>query len=175
MITQENFISELTNILRKRKMPIKDRVKLFLDKSLTKPCDYEKILEQELKINEAIRLQKLKDKPPLEATEQKAFVKWFRETYPDHKILMVRNDGYRLNKEKNEQLEMGLEPGATDLYIPWLKLWVEMKRVKGSVISEKQNQFRDYVLSLGDSHIFGYGALDAIEQVTNEIIKKAFK
>jgi hypothetical protein len=104
---------------------------------------------------------------PTEAEEQKAFVEWFRKTYPNDEIILIRNDGSRTPAEKVEQMAMGLCPGASDLFIPRWGIWLEMKRTKGSVWGEKQKDFCEYVLSLEVNYryIVGYGFDDAKAKV----------
>lgn len=80
-------------------------------------------------------------KPPLESTEQMRFVKWFKENYPCLHIISIRNDGTRTGFEKTSQKLMGLCPGASDLFIPELRLFIEMKRTKGSNTSQEQKDF----------------------------------
>lgn len=75
---------------------------------------------------------------PLEHDEQVAFVTLFGRLYPTVRILAIPN-GTRANiraaiKAKKE----GVSAGVPDLYIPAWKLWVEMKRRKGSTTSAEQ-------------------------------------
>ena len=108
---------------------------------------------------------------PLEAVEQKNVVKWFRENYPGHKIISIRNDGSRTPAEKMEQIRMGLCVGAADLYIPVIHTWIEMKRVKGSVWSQEQKEFGEYVIKYThDLYYVCHGADEAIETI-KELMK----
>lgn len=116
---------------------------------------------------------------PKEKKEQKDFVAWFKKNHPSVKIMMIRNDGYRTPREKVEQKEMGLLSGAADLYIPEWHLWIEMKRIKGSRLSEEQANFRDYVRNeCGDNWMMPKGCEDAIQLIQwfidgrPELIKK---
>lgn len=94
---------------------------------------------------------------PLEKEEQKAFVAWYRQTFPGSIIMMIRNDGYRTPSERTEQLLMGLHPGAADLFIPELRLWIEMKRVKGGKLSNEQLEFKADVGSYGYRYAMAEG------------------
>ena len=66
-------------------------------------------------------------------------------TYPGIVIMSIRNGGSRSPAERVEQIMEGLHPGATDIYIPEWHCWIEFKKIKGGVLSEKQEIFRDYV------------------------------
>ena len=102
---------------------------------------------------------------PLEKEEQKAFVAWFRQNYPDRIIMMIRNDGSRTPAERTEQLLMGLHPGAADLFIPEFKLWIEMKRVRGGKLSEEQEKFKDAIRKIGYKYIMTEGFEDAKDRI----------
>jgi len=119
-----------------------------------------------MKSKRVSRVVKPDPKPPcpLEKEEQKRVVKWFRETYPEHKIVSIRNDGYRTKLEKVEQIRMGLCVGAADLYIPLIHTWVEMKRVdNGSPWSDDQKEFNECVTTkCYDLYYLCAGADDAI-------------
>ncbi len=111
----------------------------------------------------------MKNESPLEAWEQKEVVSWYRAWYPDHKIIMLRNDGSRSKAEKVEQIRLGLCKGAADLYIPCIHAWVEMKRIKGSVWGKEQREFKAYVESIGDTYLLCYGHEEAIKLISEEM------
>jgi len=104
---------------------------------------------------------------PLEKEEQKAFVAWYKHTFPGSIIMMIRNDGYRTMSERTEQLLMGLHPGAADLFIPELRLWIEMKRVKGGKLSAEQVEFRNEIRPLGYRYAMAEGCEEAKKIVLN--------
>jgi len=152
------FEKEAHVLLKRAGFLVKERRKLIKE---TKPERYNERLEEWL-----ILAEQNKKKPmPLESEEQKKVVAWFRKNYPNQKIVMIRNDGTRTAKEKTEQIELGLCPGAADLFIPHLNLWLEMKRVKNSKQSEKQIEFEKWAKSIGHHYAVGYGHADAIEKI----------
>jgi len=104
---------------------------------------------------------------PLEKEEQKEFVAWYKKTFPGSIIMMIRNDGYRTMSERTEQLLMGLHPGSADLFIPELRLWIEMKRVKGGKLSPEQVEFRNEIRPLGYRYAMAEGCEAAKEIVLN--------
>jgi len=108
----------------------------------------------------------LKNLCPLEHDEQVAFVTLFGRLYPGIRIFAIPN-GTRANmraaiKAKKE----GVSAGVPDLYIPKWKLWVEMKRQKGSTTSPKQKDWHEYLINeCGDRVIIGKGCIDALDQI----------
>lgn len=85
-----------------------------------------------------------------EHEEQKEFVRWFRECYENTKgvrIFAIPNGGHRNKITASKMKAEGLRSGVPDLFIPEWRLWVEMKREKGGVLSDNQKIWRDYLLS----------------------------
>lgn len=80
-----------------------------------------------------------------EHQEQVAFVRWFRMQYPKMRIFAIPNGGARHIVAATKLKAEGVLSGVADLYIPKLRLWIEMKRQKGGVLSDAQKEFRDYV------------------------------
>jgi hypothetical protein len=72
-----------------------------------------------------------------------------RRTYPNHRIFSIPNGGSR-NKVEAQNLKMeGVSPGVPDLMIPSLRLFIEMKRTKGGVVSPEQNEWLAYLRECG--------------------------
>lgn len=61
----------------------------------------------------------------------------------------------------------GVNSGVPDLHVPGLHLWVEMKRIKGSVTSQRQEIWHEYLRSIGDTVVIAKGATEAIEAITS--------
>jgi len=161
MISDELFTDELNILLTRRKIKAKDRraiIKYYLE---ILDLDRDKTLDLE-EATTRIFVKTIKEKKaiPSEFTEQCNFVKWFKSEYPHIVIMSIRNGGHRNPRERTEQLMEGLHPGAADLYIPVWKMWIEFKRIKGGVLSEKQEEFRDYVLGIGDKWMLAIGCED---------------
>ena len=102
---------------------------------------------------------------PLEHEEQKNFVKWFRQQYKGVRIFAVPNAAMRDYKLAAYLVAEGLTAGVPDLVILEWKLCIEMKRTKGSTISEDQKSWATYLEGIGWTHFFGYGCMDAINKV----------
>jgi len=151
MISDEIFSKELDEILKIRKTPKKLRNEII---------DYELMQTVESRDSVLERNRALipkKERIPSEDTEQINSVEWFRKKFPDVDILSIRNEGSRTPAEKAKQLCMGLLPGASDLLIPDWHLYIEMKRVKGGVLSKEQSEFCDRRIKNGDYYMVCYG------------------
>jgi VRR-NUC domain len=109
-----------------------------------------------------------------EHLEQARVVSWFRQTYPDTLIFAVPNGGLRSKSQALKLKVEGVVPGVPDLFIPAWRVWVEMKRVKGGVLSKEQQNMIKYLQSVNYCVIVGHGAEDAINQLRNqhEIMQK---
>jgi len=179
MISDEVYTKEMHRLLKARDYLKHDRETLIKTAFETfKHCERDAHLED---MERALRQYKAAKKAlthvPLEKDEQKAVVLWFHQEFPTKKIMSVRNDGFRLRKERIEQIEMGLLPGASDLLIPHITTWVEMKRAneKLSVWSEEQQEFARYINEEceGQIYLLCYGFEDAKQQILQVIENKS--
>lgn len=112
-------------------------------------------------------------KYPSEHEEQKGFVDWWRVRFPDVLIFAIPNGEHRAISVAKRLKAEGVVRGVPDLYVPKLKLWIEMKRQKGGRLSSEQNTIIPYLESIGDAVIVGYGAEDASRKVMEFIKKRA--
>lgn len=164
MISDDNFRILLNNALKRQNIKKKDRDKIIGD-GLLAPVELRNdILDQQ---EGMAWLAGQKKAIPTEAQEQRKIVSWFKKTYPDKKILMIRNDGYRTLAERTEQISMGLLPGAADLYIPHIHTWVEMKRSDGGAgQTAVQKEFEAYVVKeCQDTYLVCNGAEEAKNKI----------
>ena len=111
------------------------------------------------------RAAPVKSDIPLEHEEQKNFVKWFRQQYRGVRIFAVPNAAMRDYKLAAYLVAEGLTAGVPDLIVVEWKLCIEMKRIKGSTISDEQLSWKEYLHNIGWTHYFGYGCMDAINKV----------
>lgn len=102
---------------------------------------------------------------PLEHDEQVAFVTFFERLYPQVRILAIPNGTRAGIRAAIKAKKEGVKKGVPDLYIPEWKVWVEMKRRKGSSTSPEQKDWHEYLKSIGDHVILAKGFDDAIEQI----------
>ena len=111
-------------------------------------------------------------KAPSEHVEQSLLVQWFRRSYPNVLIFAVPNGGARSRATAGKLKVEGVVPGIPDLFVPEWKLWVEMKRTKGGVLSPEQIGMIEYLLSVNYAVIVGKGAEDAKAQILEFLDEK---
>lgn len=84
-----------------------------------------------------------------EHEEQRELVQWYRQTYKGSLIFAIPNGGRRGKAEAGRLKAEGVTPGIPDLFIPELKLFVEMKRAKGGTVSADQKAVMSALVSAG--------------------------
>lgn len=97
--------------------------------------------------------------------EQREFVSWFRKNHPGVRIFAIPNGGWRSRLTAARLKAEGASPGVPDLFIPAWNTWVEMKRSKGGRLSDKQKDWRQYLLSIGHTFILANGKQEAIDAI----------
>lgn len=106
---------------------------------------------------------------PTESQEQIAFVEWMRYQYPQHKVFAIPNGGVRNIVTATRLKKEGVCAGVPDLQIPSLRIWIEMKRVKGGTVSSEQKDWLEYLEKVGYSCFVCKGAQAAIDAIKNYI------
>jgi hypothetical protein len=96
-----------------------------------------------------------------EHEEQREFVSWFRQTYPDVRIFAIPNGEKRSIKTAIRLKSEGVSPGVPDLFVPAWSLWIEMKRKTGGFVRPDQRKWIEYLQGCGHQVIVGYGFEDA--------------
>ena len=99
-----------------------------------------------------------------ESKHQSALIKWFRIYYPDKLIFSIPNGGLRNPKEASKLKLEGLLKGIPDLFIPHLKLFIEMKNDNGKV-SENQKEIIHQLTDMGYQVIVCYSFLEAKNKI----------
>ncbi len=170
MISDETFSKELDNSLKRQKIKIKKRRKI-IDKYLLfdNYCRDGVLESQDMLAREFEVKQKELKHIPSEFKEQCDYVEWFKKEYKGVVIMSIRNGGFRTPKERLDQILEGMHPGAADLFILEWNLWVEFKRRKGGIQSEKQKEFEEYVTKVGHSYFLAFGFKDGKEKTENFI------
>lgn len=104
-----------------------------------------------------------------EHAEQREFVSWFRQNYPNILIFSIPNGAYLNGKtprdrsiQANKLKLEGLVEGVPDLFIPALKIFIEMKALDGK-LGRDQAEIRDYLELNGYKSYVCYGCEEAIE------------
>lgn len=100
-----------------------------------------------------------------EHEEQVNFVSWFEAAFPLVRIFAVPNAARRSFALAKIMTQEGLKSGVPDLYVPEFKIWIEMKRSRGGVLSDQQKDWIAYLEKIGDCVIIGRGFIDAREQL----------
>ena len=106
------------------------------------------------------------DRIPTEHEEQRELVKWFRQTHRGVRIYAIPNGGQRSLAAAARLKVEGVSAGVPDLHVPAWKLWIEMKRIKGGVVSAEQKDWIAYLESVDHWCIVGKGADDAKAKIT---------
>ena len=165
MITDDQFRFELNETLMRRKMLKKDR-NAYIDEALQNIKDRDAYLDAEQKYTaDYIRDKETASKVPSEHYEQVELVNWFRHTYPSVLIYAVPNGGNRSASEANALVLEGVVAGVPDLHVPEWDLYVEMKRIKGGIVSNEQWAIINYLMLCGKKCIVGIGFDDAKAQI----------
>lgn len=108
------------------------------------------------------------EKIPSEDHEQMLFVQWFRRTYPGVRIFAIPNGGHRHPAVAAKLKVTGATRGVPDLFVPEWRLWIEMKRAKGGVLSAEQKDWINYLKSIDYDCIVGKGFDDAKAQIVQK-------
>lgn len=114
-------------------------------------------------------------KAPTEHAEQVAFVARCRR---ENIFVFSIPNGVNLSDSKQRFAEIeklkaeGLVKGIPDLFIPQYKLFIEMKRRDGGVVSESQKKVHKTLRGLGYKVEVCYGGLNAWQAVERERGKK---
>ncbi len=99
-----------------------------------------------------------------EHEEQCDYVRWHRQEFSGVRIFAIPN-GEKRSKRDGLRLKVeGVSPGVPDLFVPDWTTWIEMK-VKGGHVSREQEDWHDYLRSIGHTVILAYGSLDAQRQI----------
>lgn len=110
-----------------------------------------------------------------ESSQQSALFAWsalpeVRAKYPDLKwMFAIPNGGLRFNPGKFKA--EGVKSGVADIFLPvpksgWHGLFLEMKKLKGGVLSEDQYKFKQYVLDEN----YGWTLAKGFEQAKDIIV-----
>lgn len=102
------------------------------------------------------------------------FVDWVHETYPNLLIYAIPNGGHSSEGMRTKLKAEGMLHGMPDLHIPELNLWIEMKRVKGGVVSQYQKDVIKRLTEIGHIAVVCYGFVEA-KKVLQETLHKSGK
>lgn len=80
-----------------------------------------------------------------ERIEQITLINQIRRLYPGLMVFSIPNGVNCTARERSKLISEGMLAGAADLFIPKLKLFIELKRVDGGVQSPAQLKFNSYI------------------------------
>ena len=80
-----------------------------------------------------------------ESMEQILFVNWMRKNHKEHRIFHIPNGGARGAATAARLKQEGVTKGVPDLFIPSLRLWIEMKTLDGGKVSTEQRDWIAYL------------------------------
>jgi len=110
-----------------------------------------------------------------EHLEQVKLVSWYRKCWPQYKIYHPANGGMRSKAEGAKMKASGVLKGVSDLHVPELSLWLEMKKDRKGRLSKEQKEWGAYVESFGHKFIVGYGFEDAKDKVAHFMAERGHK
>jgi hypothetical protein len=103
---------------------------------------------------------------PYETHEQVAFVNWFEREYHDVFIHAIPNGLHIGRRQREKATAEGVRKGPSDLHVPSLQLYIEMKRQKGSVWGADQKKYKKQVELGGGTYLLCMGFEDAKRQLS---------
>ncbi len=98
---------------------------------------------------------------PSEHFEQRELVRWFRKAHHGVLIFAIPNGGARSLATAGRLKAEGVVSGIPDLFVPAWRLWVEMKRERGGVVSADQKDIIAKLEVVGYCVLVCRGAEDA--------------
>ena len=107
-----------------------------------------------------------------EHSEQVGFINWFRYKYPNTLIFAIPNGGFRSIHTAKLLKEEGVVPGIPDLFIPEWKIFIEMKRTKGGVVSKEQKAMIAYLQEIGYTAFVASGSTEASKKILDFLKEK---
>lgn len=107
---------------------------------------------------------------PTEHEDQCAVIQRFDLKYKEHRgrLFAIPNGSYKSRAAASSFKKEGLRAGVPDLMLPVAKqgyhgLFIEMKRLKGSVTSKEQKDWHEYLSGQGYLCVVCKGAQSAID------------
>lgn len=95
---------------------------------------------------------------------QISFINWLREYYPQVIVMHIPNGGKRSAFVGMRLKQMGTHKGASDLFFPALKLWIELKANKDKRVTPEQADFLQKRSEEGYIVHVAYGLADIKEK-----------
>ena len=106
-----------------------------------------------------------------EHAEQVATVKWVRKHHPEHRVFSVPNGGSRNLREAAKLKLEGVSAGVPDLFIPSLRLFIEMKKASGGTVSAVQKDWLEYLQAAGYEAVVCKGFKEAKNAIEKSVLR----
>lgn len=100
-----------------------------------------------------------------EHLEQAEFVQWMKRNHPEHRLFAIPNGGMRSKAVAMNLKIEGVSKGVPDLFIPSLRLFIEMKKARGGIVSTEQKDWLLYLTECGYHATVCNGKDEAIKVV----------
>ena len=110
-------------------------------------------------------------KTATEHAEQVSLVQWLDATHPDLLYFAIPNGGARNIVTARKLKAEGVKAGVPDLFLPSLRLFIELKRTKGGKVSPAQRDMAQRLEACGYRVVVCKGAREAVDVITQEINK----
>jgi hypothetical protein len=106
---------------------------------------------------------------PTEHAEQVSLCGWLAINHTELDYFAIPNGGERNVIVAQKLKAEGVKAGVPDLFFPSLKLFIEMKRVKGGQVSPQQKHWHDRLTKAGYAVAVCKGAAEAVQVITQHI------
>jgi hypothetical protein len=108
-----------------------------------------------------------------EASHQEGFINWFRLKFPDVLIFHIPNGEQRALSVGVRLKKQGVVAGIPDLFIPSLKIFIELKRKDGGAVSKEQEKIIAYLQRVGYTVWVCHGAEEASIKILDFLQSKS--
>lgn len=106
-----------------------------------------------------------------EHAEQVSLVQWLDAAHPELPYFAIPNGGNRNIITASKLKAEGVKAGVPDLFLPSLRIFIELKRAKGGKVSQAQKDMATRLEACGYRVVVCKGAKEAVEVITQEINK----
>ena len=106
-----------------------------------------------------------------EHAEQVSLVQWLDATHPELLYFAIPNGGNRNIITASKLKAEGVKAGVPDLFLPSLRIFIELKRAKGGKVSPAQKDMAQRLEACGYRVVVCKGAKEAVDVITQEINK----
>lgn len=106
---------------------------------------------------------------PTEHAEQVSLCQWLDANHPNLTYFAIPNGGERNVLVAQKLKSEGVKKGVPDMFFPSLKLFIEIKRVKGGRVSPEQKAMIERLTNDGYTVHVCHGARQAVDVLTAAI------